>query len=72
MRRVFLEALAGQCALALERASLFEREHATAETLQRSLLPTACPPCPGSSWRPSTCRPSTWRSAGTGTTRRLP
>lgn len=37
--RVFLEALAGQCALAVERATLFEREHATAEMLQRSLLP---------------------------------
>ncbi len=41
--RVFLEALAGQCALALERASLFEREHTTAETLQRSLLPDRLP-----------------------------
>jgi PAS domain S-box-containing protein len=45
--RVFLEALAGQCALALERASLFEREHNTAETLQRSLLPDSLPTVPG-------------------------
>jgi PAS domain S-box-containing protein len=45
--RVFLEALAGQCALALERASLFEREHTTAETLQRSLLPDRLPIVPG-------------------------
>jgi PAS domain S-box-containing protein len=45
--RVFLEALAGQCALALERASLFEREHTTAETLQRSLLPDRLPNVPG-------------------------
>ena len=45
--RVFLEALAGQCALALERASLFEREHTTAETLQRSLLPDRLPTVPG-------------------------
>jgi PAS domain S-box-containing protein len=45
--RVFLEALAGQCALALERASLFEREHNTAETLQRSLLPDTLPTVPG-------------------------
>jgi PAS domain S-box-containing protein len=45
--RVFLEALAGQCALALERASLFEREHTTAETLQRSLLPDRLPAVPG-------------------------
>jgi PAS domain S-box-containing protein len=45
--RVFLEALAGQCALAMERASLFEREHTTAETLQRSLLPDRLPTVPG-------------------------
>ncbi|HEX9034478.1 MAG TPA: SpoIIE family protein phosphatase [Streptosporangiaceae bacterium] len=45
--RVFLEALAGQCALALERAMLYEREHATAETLQRSLLPDNLPEVPG-------------------------
>ncbi len=45
--RVFLEALAGQCALALERAALFEREHTTAETLQRSLLPDSLPTVPG-------------------------
>jgi PAS domain S-box-containing protein len=45
--RVFLEALAGQCAMALERASLFEREHTTAETLQRSLLPDRLPVVPG-------------------------
>jgi PAS domain S-box-containing protein len=45
--RIFLEALAGQCALAVERASLFEREHSTAETLQRSLLPDRLPQVPG-------------------------
>jgi PAS domain S-box-containing protein len=45
--RVFLEALAGQCALALERATLYEREHKTAETLQRSLLPDSLPLVPG-------------------------
>jgi PAS domain S-box-containing protein len=45
--RVFLEALAGQCALALERASMFEREHNTAETLQRSLLPDRLPTVAG-------------------------
>ncbi len=45
--RVFLEALAGQCALALERAQLYEREHTTAETLQRSLLPDTLPEVPG-------------------------
>jgi PAS domain S-box-containing protein len=41
--RVFLEALAGQCALAVERAAMYEREHTTAETLQRSLLPDRLP-----------------------------
>ncbi|GAB3660808.1 hypothetical protein GCM10027589_22680 [Actinocorallia lasiicapitis] len=41
--RVFLEALAGQCALALGRATLYEQEHKTAETLQRSLLPDTLP-----------------------------
>jgi PAS domain S-box-containing protein len=45
--RVFLEALAGQCALAVERAAMYEREHATAETLQRSLLPDKLPLVPG-------------------------
>ncbi|GAA4073100.1 SpoIIE family protein phosphatase [Actinomadura miaoliensis] len=45
--RVFLEALAGQCALAVERALLFEREHRTAEELQRSLLPSDLPRLPG-------------------------
>jgi serine phosphatase RsbU (regulator of sigma subunit) len=45
--RVFLEALAGQCALAVERAGLYEREHKTAETLQRSLLPDRLPSVPG-------------------------
>ncbi|MQY08330.1 SpoIIE family protein phosphatase [Actinomadura macrotermitis] len=44
--RVFLEALAGQCALAVERALLFEREHKTAEELQRSLLPSDLPQLP--------------------------
>jgi PAS domain S-box-containing protein len=45
--RVFLEALAGQCALAVERAAMYEREHTTAETLQRSLLPDRLPRVPG-------------------------
>ncbi|MEU9018422.1 SpoIIE family protein phosphatase [Actinomadura sp. NPDC048394] len=44
--QVFLEALAGQCALAVERALLFEREHRTAEQLQRSLLPGDLPSSP--------------------------
>ena len=45
--RVFLEALAGQCSLAVERAGLYEREHTTAEPLQRSLLPDQLPSVPG-------------------------
>lgn len=45
--RVFLEALAGQCALAIGRATLYEREHSTAEELQRSLLPEELPEVQG-------------------------
>jgi PAS domain S-box-containing protein len=41
--RVFLEALAGQCALAVERAVMYEKEHTAAVTLQRSLLPGELP-----------------------------
>lgn len=43
----FLGALAGQCAIALERARLYERERATAVALQRSLLPARLPDVPG-------------------------
>jgi PAS domain S-box-containing protein len=45
--QVFLEALAGQCSLAIERARLYEREHSTAEALQRSLLPDVLPAVAG-------------------------
>jgi len=45
--RVFLEALAGQCALAVERATMYEKEHTAAVTLQRSLLPGELPSVPG-------------------------
>ncbi|MQA93671.1 MAG: SpoIIE family protein phosphatase [Streptosporangiales bacterium] len=45
--KVFLEALGGQCALAVERATLFEREHKTAEALQISLLPDTLPEVEG-------------------------
>src|SRR6202041_213083 len=45
--RVFLEALAGQCALAVERAEMYEKEHLAAVTLQRSLLPGELPSVPG-------------------------
>jgi len=41
--RPFLGALAGQCAIALERARLYERERSTAAALQRSLLPDRLP-----------------------------
>src|SRR5262249_58964338 len=42
-----LAARAGEGARAAERASMFEREHPTAETLQRSLLPDRLPSVPG-------------------------
>jgi GAF domain-containing protein len=45
--RLFLEAVAGQCALALERARLYEAEHHTASALQASLLPARLPELPG-------------------------
>jgi serine phosphatase RsbU (regulator of sigma subunit)/PAS domain-containing protein len=45
--RDLLEALATQCAVALARAQLYEREHAVAQTLQASLLPRALPEIPG-------------------------
>ncbi|MGH3344341.1 MAG: SpoIIE family protein phosphatase [Carbonactinosporaceae bacterium] len=45
--RVFLEALAGQCALAIERARLYEQQHAAAVALQRGLLPDRLPDVPG-------------------------
>ncbi len=45
--RVFLEALAGQCALAVERAEMYEKKHTAAVTLQRSLLPDKLPSVPG-------------------------
>ncbi|WTW97803.1 SpoIIE family protein phosphatase [Streptomycetaceae bacterium NBC_01309] len=45
--RVFLEAFAGQCALAVERSRLYEREHRTAVELQRSLLPDRLPAVDG-------------------------
>lgn len=44
--RTLLETIAGLCAQALERAALYEREHATAETLTRSLLPAHLPEVP--------------------------
>jgi PAS domain S-box-containing protein len=43
----YLGALGGQCAIALERARLYERERATAVTLQRSLLPGRLPDVAG-------------------------
>ena len=41
--RDFIESMAGQAALALDRARVFESERATAETLQRSVLPASLP-----------------------------
>jgi serine phosphatase RsbU (regulator of sigma subunit)/anti-sigma regulatory factor (Ser/Thr protein kinase) len=45
--RAFIQTIAGQCAQALERARLYEREHRVAATLQRALLPTDLPQLPG-------------------------
>ncbi|NHC15386.1 SpoIIE family protein phosphatase [Motilibacter deserti] len=45
--RAFLDAVAGICAQALERAELFDRAHDTATTLQRSMLPRRPPAVPG-------------------------
>src|SRR3569833_4132287 len=63
--RVFLEALAGQCALAVERATLFEREHKTAEAFQRSLLPDQLPQLPPGR-RAARGRPAARRGRGGG------
>ncbi len=45
--RDLLEALAGQSAVALARAQLYEREHSVAQTLQASLLPRDLPAIEG-------------------------
>jgi len=45
--RAFILTLARQCAQALERARLYEREHRVAETLQRAFLPGSLPRVPG-------------------------
>jgi PAS domain S-box-containing protein len=44
--RVTLEAVAAQAAVAVERALLYDREHSTAQALQRSLLPVELPAVP--------------------------
>ncbi len=46
-QRTLLNALAGQAAIALARAQLYEREHTVSQTLQASLLPQALPTVPG-------------------------
>lgn len=45
--RALLESMATQCAVALARAQLYEREHTVAQTLQASLLPREVPAIPG-------------------------
>lgn len=45
--RAFVQTIARQCAQALERARLYEREHRVAATLQRALLPADLPQLPG-------------------------
>jgi anti-sigma regulatory factor (Ser/Thr protein kinase) len=44
--RAFILTIGQQCAEALERAKLYEREHRVAVTLQRALLPTSLPQAP--------------------------
>lgn len=46
-QRSFLQTIAQQCALALERARLYAREHHLAATLQQALLPATLPQTPG-------------------------
>jgi GAF domain-containing protein len=46
-RRLFIETLARQCALALDRARKHQSERQIAETLQRSMLPDRLPDVPG-------------------------
>ncbi len=45
--QALLLSIAQQCAQALERARLYEREHRVAETLQRAFLPAGLPVLPG-------------------------
>ncbi|HET9243409.1 MAG TPA: SpoIIE family protein phosphatase [Gaiella sp.] len=45
--RVFIEAVASQCGLALDRARRYEGERVVAETLQRSVLPETVPAMEG-------------------------
>jgi serine phosphatase RsbU (regulator of sigma subunit)/anti-sigma regulatory factor (Ser/Thr protein kinase) len=45
--RAFLEAVAAQCGLALDRARRYEGERVVAETLQRSVLPETVPSMEG-------------------------
>ena len=45
--RAFLEAVASQCGLALDRARRYEGERIVAETLQRSILPETLPAMEG-------------------------
>ena len=45
--RAFFGTLGEQCALSLDRAARYEREHHVAETLQRALLPPSLPELPG-------------------------
>lgn len=46
-QRTFIEVLAAQCALALDRARRYETERVIAETLQRSVLPETLPSMEG-------------------------
>ena len=48
--RRFAAELAYRCALAIDNARLFEREHRVADTLQRAMLPASAPKVPGLSF----------------------
>jgi len=58
--RALLEAIAAQCAVALDRAQLFDRERGIASTLQQSLLPPSLPDLPRLELR------ARYRAAGEG------
>ena len=70
--QIFLAALASQCALAVERAALYERERRTAETLQMSLLPRKLPEVPGIVLQAEVCAGAGQDGNGGRLVRRLP
>ena len=61
-------AIAGQAALAIDNARLYQQQKEFADTMQRSLLPRADPDVPGSRSGRCTSRPPASMSAATSTT----